>query len=126
MLGHLPDINRAVQGIGVIVGTQRPFVGFLLKNWPLTLVAGFALFAKGRERHKKGELSTYNILADAGLVLSPLVGLALINQLAAADHAASNGLPIPANPMQPGAQAAIPAQPGTNGFPRSATLQGGY
>ena len=114
MLGNLPEINRAVQGIGFVVGTQRPFVSFLLKNWPLTLVAGFALVAKGRERHKKGELSTYNLLADAGLVLSPLVGLALINQLAAADHAAKNGLPIPADPMQP-----------QQAFPVSATLRQG-
>lgn len=114
MLGQLPEINRAVQGIGFVVGTQRPFIGFLLKNWPLTLIAGFALVAKGRERHKKGELSTYNVLADAGLVLSPLVGLALINQLAAADHAVSQGLPVPPNPMQP-----------QQAFPVSATLRQG-
>lgn len=101
MLSHLPEISRTIQGMGILTQTQRPFVQFLIKNWPLTIVAGFALFAKGRERLKKGDLTTYNVLADAGLVLSPLVGLALINQLAAADHAAKQGLPIPADPTDP-------------------------
>jgi len=96
MLSHLPEIQRTVQGMGILAQTQRPFVRFLIKNWPLTLVAGFALFAKGKERYGKGELNTYNVLADAGLVLSPLVGLALINQLAAQSHAESQGLPMPA------------------------------
>jgi hypothetical protein len=85
MLAHLPAIEQTVQGMGVLVGTQKPFVRFLVKNWPLALIAGFALFARGRERYQKGELSTYNMMADVGLVLSPLVGLALLNQLAAED-----------------------------------------
>jgi hypothetical protein len=78
----LPRLNNTIQGLGFAIGQQRPFLGFLVKNWPLTLIAGLALFSKLRERHKKGDLSTYNALADAGLVLSPLVGLALLNQLA--------------------------------------------
>ena len=82
MLGNLPDIDRTVRGIGVLVGSQRPFIRFLIQNWPLAVVAGFAMYSKGRERWKKNELTTYNTLADLGLVLSPLVGLALINQLA--------------------------------------------
>lgn len=82
MLGHLPEVNRAIKGIGFLVGDQKPFVRFLIQNWPLAAIAGFAMFAKGRERYKNGDLTVYNVLADAGLVLSPLVGLALINQLA--------------------------------------------
>lgn len=79
------DIQRSIQGIGILVGTQRPFVSFLLKNWPLTAIAGVALGVRGYERYKKGELTSYNILADAGLILSPLIGLALINQIAQQD-----------------------------------------
>lgn len=79
------EIQRNVQGIGILVGSNRPFVSFLLKNWPLTAIAGFALGVRGYERYKKGELTSYNILADAGLILSPLIGLALINQIAQQD-----------------------------------------
>lgn len=103
MLGQVASINGAVQGLGVLVGQQRPFVGFLLKNWPLAAIAGFAMFARTKERHKKGELSTYNALADLGLVLSPLVGLALLNQLAQQEQwmRANAGAPMPVPP--PGA-----------------------
>ena len=82
MLGNLPEVNRTIQGIGFLVGEQRPFVRFLIQNWPLAAIAAFAMFAKGRQRLKDGDLTVYNVMADAGLVLSPLVGLALINQLA--------------------------------------------
>ncbi len=102
MLGELPQINSAVKGIGFIVGTQRPFVSFLIKNWPLALIGGFAMFARGRERYKKGELTTYNVMADVGLILSPLVGLALLNQLAREEHEyaaqANPAGPVPAVP----------------------------
>lgn len=98
MLGQLPEINRAVQGIGFMVGSQRPFLSFLLKNWPLALIGGFALYARGRERWKKDEFTTYNLMADAGLILSPLVGLALLNQLAKEeqDRLAAVAPPMPA------------------------------
>lgn len=95
MLGQLPEINRTIQGMGFLVGSQKPFVRFLIQNWPLAAVAGFALFAKGRERFKAGDLTVYNMLADAGLVLSPLVGLALLNQLA------QNQTVAPVVPPQP-------------------------
>jgi hypothetical protein len=86
MLSDLPRINGAIQGVGFMFGQQRPFIGFLAKNWPLALIAGFAMYGKVRERHKKGDLNAYNTLADLGLVLSPLVGLALLNQLAQQDQ----------------------------------------
>lgn len=104
MLGQLPEINRAMQGIGVVVGSQRPFVRFLVKNWPLALIAGFALYARGRERWKKKEFTSYNLMADAGLILSPLVGLALLNQLAAEQDAAQAQAAAAAQP-QPAPQA---------------------
>ena len=82
MLADLPNLHGAIRGVGFMLGQQKPFVAFLTKNWPLALIAGLAMVGKVRERHKKGDLSTYNALADLGLVLSPLVGLALLNQLA--------------------------------------------
>jgi hypothetical protein len=85
MLGQMGEIQRNIQGIGILVGSQRPFVSFLLKNWPLTAIAAVALGVRGYERYKKHELTSYNILADAGLILSPLIGLALINQIAQQD-----------------------------------------
>lgn len=82
MIQHLGEINGVMQGVGVIVGSQRPFVRFLVANWPLAMVAGLAIAGRFAERYKKGELTAYNALADAGLMLSPLVGIALLNQLA--------------------------------------------
>lgn len=105
----LPRLNTTIQGLGFAIGQQRPFLGFLVKNWPLTLIAGLALFGKLYERHKKGDLTTYNALADAGLVLSPLVGLALLNQLAKQEQmmnpeaAQAIAQTAPPAPMIPGA-----------------------
>ncbi len=102
MLGELPGINQAVQGVGFMVGTQRPFVAFLMKNWPLGLIGAFAMYARGRERWKKNEFTTYNLRADAGLILSPLVGLALLNQLAREEQMlAAQGYAPGANPAGP-------------------------
>ncbi len=99
MLGELPGINQAVQGVGFMVGTQRPFVAFLMKNWPLGLIGAFAMYARGRERWKKNEFTTYNLMADAGLILSPLVGLALLNQLAREEQMLAAQTPNPAGPV---------------------------
>jgi hypothetical protein len=106
MLGHFGDIQKNVQGIGILVGTNRPFVNFLLKNWPLTAIAAVALGVRGYERYKKNELTSYNILADAGLILSPLIGLALINQIAQQDamfqaQQAAAQIPVPQLPPAP-------------------------
>ncbi len=82
MLSYIPEINTTMRGVGELIGTQRPFIGFLIRNWPLAALGGVALVVRLRERHKKGELSLYNGMADFGLIISPLVGLALLNQLA--------------------------------------------
>lgn len=86
MLQHFGQIGAVVQGMGAVVDNQKPFVRFLVNNWPLTLIAGLAMFCRVRERMAAKEVSTYNLLADAGLVLSPLVGIALLKQLAEQDH----------------------------------------
>lgn len=102
MLGELPRIHGAVQGIGFLVGQNRPFVSFMVRNWPLAVIAGLAMYGKVRERHKKGELNTFNALGDLGLVLSPLVGIALLNQMAKAEHApAATTVPVSAT-VRPG------------------------
>jgi len=82
MLGDLRNFDQTVQNVGFIVESQRPFVSFLLKNWPLTLFAGMAIYGKLSERHHKKDLTAYNAMSDLGMVLSPIVGLALISQLA--------------------------------------------
>jgi hypothetical protein len=108
MLSDLPRMHGAIQGVGFMFGQQRPFLGFLAKNWPLALIAGFAMYGKVRERHKKGDLNAYNALADLGLVLSPLVGLALLNQLAQQEQDRKNAAagqvapqPAPLYPQAP-------------------------
>lgn len=93
MLQQLPAINNAMQGLGVLVGNQRPFVQFLVRNWPLTAIAGLAIYGKLRQRHRAGDLDTYNAMADVGIILSPLVGIALLNQIAK-DAAAAAPAPL--------------------------------
>jgi hypothetical protein len=101
MLQHLTNIDKTVQGLGFLVGQQRPFVQFLVRNWPLAAVAGLALYGKARHRHKAKELDVYNMMVDLGLILSPLVGLAVLNQLA---HQQAAGMP-------PSAPLSAPATP---------------
>jgi len=86
MLQHFGQIGAVVSGMSAVVDNQRPFVRFLVKNWPLTILAAAAMAARLHERYKAKELNTYTIMADAGLMLSPLVGIALLNQLAQQDH----------------------------------------
>ena len=93
--GNIDRLNTTIQGIGIVAGQNRPFVSFLAKNWPLAVIAGIAMYSKVSERRKKRELTAYNTFTDLGLILSPLVSLAVLNQLAQAEHAKLNGLPSP-------------------------------
>jgi hypothetical protein len=111
MLGNLGEIQRNMQGIGVVIGTQRPFLSFLVKNWPLTAVAAWGLYARGKHRWDKNEFTSYNLLADAGLILSPLIGLAILNQIAQQDQLLSamqsaQAPPVPV-PSLPPIQSAV-------------------
>lgn len=87
MLRQLGSVSDTMKGLGVLTSTQRPFVQFLVKNWVLTAIAGYALFVRGKERWNKGELTPYNAFADVGLIITPLVGLALLNNLANEEQA---------------------------------------
>lgn len=86
MLQHFGQIGAVVNGMGALVENQKPFVRFLVNNWPLTIIAGLAMAWRLKERHAAKELSAYNVMVDAGLMLSPLVALAMLNQLAQQDH----------------------------------------
>lgn len=108
MLGQLQQIDGAVRGVGFLLGSQKPFVGFLVKNWPLALLAGVAMYGRLSERKQKGELNTFNAMSDMALILSPLVGLALLNNLAREEHerALAQGAGVPGQTLptlQPGA-----------------------
>jgi hypothetical protein len=97
-------------GLGVIASTQKPFVKFLIKAWPLALVAGWAAYVRVRHRLKQNELNTFNVLTDMGFILTPLVGLAMLNKIAEdnemmaklAQNAGGGGgvVQAPPNPMQ--------------------------
>lgn len=107
MLQHFGQIGAVVNGMGALVENQKPFVRFLVNNWPLTLIAGAAMAWRLKERWKAKEITPYNIMADAGLMLSPLVGLALLNQLAQQDHERAKA--IAAELIAQGYQAQQPA-----------------
>lgn len=86
MLQHIGQIAPVISGVTALAENQRPFVRFLVNNWPLAVIAGIAMAARLKERYQAKELTTYNVMADAGLMLSPLVGIALLKQLAQQDH----------------------------------------
>lgn len=112
MIRYAKDMNKAVAGIGAIVGNHSPFFTFLAKNWVLTGFFGLAFYGKLRHRYKNGELTTYMALVDAGMIMSPLVGIAILDNLArqrngeAASTSAIKALPavhpsmIPEEPIQ--------------------------
>ncbi len=108
MLGQLGQINGAIGGMGFLVDKNRPFVNFLVKNWWLAAIAGVAITGRILERKKKGEINTFNLMADVGFVLTPLVGLALLNQVACEEHAKQ---------VAAGAFAPQPAQLDPNAIP---------
>ncbi len=105
MLGHLRDINGAIDGMGFLVDKNRPFVSFLVKNWWLVAIAGIAVTGRVIERRKKKELTVFNAFADVGFILTPLVGLAMLNQIACQEHLQAQANagqvpnPIPTPPM---------------------------
>jgi hypothetical protein len=82
MLQYLPDVNRAMGGLGVLAATQKPLVKFVIKAWPLALIAGWAIYTRVKHRVQHKELSTFNMLADFGFILTPIVGLAMLNKIA--------------------------------------------
>jgi hypothetical protein len=87
MLKYAKDLNVAVAGVGAILGNQMPLVQTLLRNWPLTALAGAALAFQYRRRWKKKELDLYTAMMDAGMVLSPIVALYIIKQVGSAPTA---------------------------------------
>ena len=115
MLQHFGQVGAVVNGLGAVVDNQKPFVRFLVTNWPLTLIAGVAMVCRVKERMAAKEVSTYNLLADAGLVLSPLVGIALLKQLAQQDQERAKAIAdelIAQGAYQVPQQAALPAPGG--------------
>lgn len=108
MMQHLGTIDQTMTGLNFLAGKNRPFVQFMTKHWWIVAIAGFAMYSKVTERHKKNDLTVYNTLTDLGLVLSPLVGLAMLNQLAAQDIELKTLLSRNVQPGMP-----IPPAPGT-------------
>ena len=118
MLRQLGSVSDTMKGLGAIAATQRPFIQFLMKNWVLTGIAGYALFVRGKERWTKGELTPYNAFADVGLIITPLVGLALLNNLANEEQARQAAAsPAPATAANADTSLAAQAlQAATNAF----------
>ena len=100
-------------GLGVIASTQTPFIKFLIKAWPLSLVAGYAIFHRVRHRMASKELTTFNVLTDMGFILTPLVGLAMLNKIAEDNEMmakiAAGQSPVAQQPPQDPAQAIMAA-----------------
>lgn len=102
MLEYAPKINAAVKGLGAVVDNQHTVVRFLVKNWAITGIAGLALASQFYRRYKKGELTPFNGFTDAGLILSPMVALFTIHQMAKQTEVAERLLQAGAAPPPSG------------------------
>lgn len=82
MLQYAPQINATIKGLGAVIENQGPAVRMLAGAWPVTLLAGAALFFRFQDRWKKGELTLFHGLADAGMLLAPVVSLVILADFA--------------------------------------------
>lgn len=104
MLQYISDVNKAVEGLGIIATNQGPLLRMLIRNWPLTVLAGGAIALRLYDRHKKGDLTLYTGMVDSGYILGPAVSLLFLAHLARLNEAAKPELqpngPVPQPPPQ--------------------------
>ncbi len=86
MLKYAADVNRTIKGMGAIVENQGPLVQMFVHNWALSGVAGAALGLRLWRQWQKGQLTFWGGVQDAGVVISPLVGLFLLQKIAEEKH----------------------------------------
>lgn len=102
VIQHAPTVNATLKGLGAILETQPTLVRFLVKNWPVSLLAGAALGSRLWTRYKKKDLTTFDALADVGMILGPVVALFTLQQMAqVADRSQATGAPAPHPMMTP-------------------------
>lgn len=82
VMEHLPRINSTLKGLAAVVDNQPAVLRFFARNWPVTVLAGAALTGRMMQRHKKKELSAYNVLVDVGSIIGPVASLFLVVKLA--------------------------------------------
>lgn len=107
MLRYADDINRTIRGLGAVVENQAPAIRLLVRNWPITAIAGIAVGTRMMQRYKKKELSTYNVFVDLGMILAPVVAFLTLQKLGtdqeaakASANASAPGLtPLPTPPQ---------------------------
>ena len=82
MLQHAAAINQTVKNLGAIVDNQSSMISFLIRNWPVTALAGAALTAMLRKRMSKKDLTFLTVFQDFGTVLIPVSTLFMLQRLA--------------------------------------------
>lgn len=90
MIGYAADVNRTLKGLSAIVERQHPLIKLFVDNWPLTAAAGAALGVRYWRQYKSNNLSFWGGVQDAGIVISPLVGLFLLQKIAEEKHVEQN------------------------------------
>lgn len=117
MLQYAPQINAAVKGLGAVVDNQHTVVRFLVKNWAISGIAGLALASQLYRRYKKGELTPFTGMTDAGLILSPMVALFTINQMAQQTEIAERLIKAGGAPPPSGTTAPVQVTGGARSVP---------
>lgn len=100
--------------MGSMVGpNQAPLVRIAFKYWWLAVPAALAAWVAFKKRKDKGELNTFNVLQDLGIILTPIIGLITLGEVIAKDYAAASILDPTAKPVT---DAQFTVQPGTSGL----------
>jgi hypothetical protein len=107
-------IDQAARAMGSMVGpNQAPLVRICFKYWWLAVPAAVAAWVALKKRKDDGELNTFNIMADLGVILTPIIGLITLGEVIVKDYAAASILDTTAKPVT---DAQFTVQPGTSGL----------
>lgn len=82
MLQYATEVNRTMKGLAAVASNHSPLLGLFARNWPLIALAGGALAVRYYRQWKDGTLSYWQGVQDAGIVISPLVGIFLLQKIA--------------------------------------------
>lgn len=81
MLKYVPDLVKAVHGLGLVVNAESSLAKMALRHWPIT---GIILAAWGSQiyrRWKNKDLTLYTALIDSGAILGPAVSLMVLTKI---------------------------------------------
>jgi len=82
MIQYASEVNQTMKGLAAVASNHSPLLALFAKNWPLIGVAGGALAVRYYRQWQSKTFSYWQAVQDAGIVISPLVGIFLLQKIA--------------------------------------------